>query len=125
MIRVITDDFRLYFDLKESECKEYFIPTDVEYLSKQRDLLASPQSAFYSTNPSEKYDTNANWVIAEATESETGIILSRSLLEAITANILICLRVESGRYHTTSELAKKWLICTGTTEIPKKYWVKY
>ena len=125
MIKIITDDFRQYFELKDEECKSYSLEHDIKYLHRQWELLSSEPSAFYSTNPPEKYDTNANWVIAEATETETGINLSRSLLEAITANILICLRVESGRYHTTSELAKKWLICTGTTEIPKKYWIKY
>ena len=81
MIKVITDDFRQYFSLRDEECKHYMIPTDANYLSTQRDLLSAKSSVFYDSGflPADKFNREANWAIIEATETETGIILHRPL----------------------------------------------
>ena len=71
-------------------------------------------------------DIQNNWVVPEnPTETEAGISIGLPLLEAIPGDILVCLRVPSGRYQTKSETAKKWLICTQNEYLPHKFWVKY
>lgn len=121
-MKLIADGLRQYFSLKESECKEYDLETGPAYMKRLIDSLSKPKD-IELPNISQRSES---WIVPESTEeNEFGISVGLPLLEAIPEGLLICLRVESGRYNTLSETAKKWLLCTGNTFLPHKFWVKY
>jgi len=128
MIKVITDGLRTYFNLSEEECKKYYIPTDIAYLEKMvSDLSKVPtrEKLLALDMPITQVDAFGKWVVTETTETDLTIDLDLTLLKQIYGNVLICTKVESGRYHILSELAKKWFICTNSNNIPKRLWIKY